>query len=357
MRFLLRAIVIACFATTAAVPGWTESTAQQRDGGIAVLPILGSSPEDGVIVGALGLFYRTPEGATSTDTISAGVMYGTAGSYALSLSIDRRLGKRGATVLLDSYVSLFSSEYFGIGMETETSVEYRALETETHVAVLVPVARRIVAGPAIGFRFLDVIEVSDDSSPYTETVSPRDRVIAAGAGVRAIVDSRDNTMYPSNGVFAETASHHYPSQLGSDGGFTIGTVDLRYFTSPLPWLIVGSQVRFEASAGAVPDLFLPAIGGEELMRGVLSERFRDQMAIAGQLEFRFPLIGRFGATAFIGTGQVSASIPEIRLTRFVPAGGAGLRFAIDPKEMLNLRLDFAHDLDSLKVYVGIMEAF
>jgi hypothetical protein len=56
-------------------------------------------------------------------------------------------------------------------------------------------------------------------------------------------------------------------------------------------------------------------------------------------------------------GDVSGSFSSFKLTEVKPTFGFGLRFALDPAEILNVRADFAHGRDSKGMYFNAKEAF
>lgn len=64
----------------------------------------------------------------------------------------------------------------------------------------------------------------------------------------------------------------------------------------------------------------------------------NQLVIQG--EYRFPVYRRFGAVAFAGGGNVSNKPGDYSLTDFKFSYGGGIRFALNKKEKLNLRIDY-----------------
>jgi len=59
----------------------------------------------------------------------------------------------------------------------------------------------------------------------------------------------------------------------------------------------------------------------------------------------------------MGFGGVAPTIDKFSFDTMRPAVGVGLRFLIDPKEDLNLRLDFGFGQGSNSYYFKIAEAF
>ena len=85
---------------------------------------------------------------------------------------------------------------------------------------------------------------------------------------------------------------------------------------------------------------MPRMGGPSLMRGYMPTLNRDHDLAALQVEYRLPLPWRFGAVGFAGAGAIGHRLGQLGLDDVRFSYGAGLRFAIDPRERLNLRADF-----------------
>ena len=102
------------------------------------------------------------------------------------------------------------------------------------------------------------------------------------------------------------------------------------------------------------------MGGEGLMRGYYTGRYRDNTFIATQAEYRFlpfPFSERWGAAAFIGVGTVANSVGSIDLNKLKAAGGAGVRFLIFKNKDIFTRFDVAFSEDGPGFYFFIGEAF
>lgn len=93
------------------------------------------------------------------------------------------------------------------------------------------------------------------------------------------------------------------------------------------------------------------------MRGYNEGRFVDDVYFAIQLEYRFPLIWRFGGVLFLGVGRVTPKLREFSFFNTKYAGGLGLRFTFLESPQANLRLDFRLSPDGLEIYANVQEAF
>jgi hypothetical protein len=80
--------------------------------------------------------------------------------------------------------------------------------------------------------------------------------------------------------------------------------------------------------------------------------------LATQLEYRLVLPKRFGLVAFGGIGEVIPGESQLYgKQKFLPSGGAGVRFQLSKKYHVNLRVDIAQGRDGHTFGMGIGEAF
>ncbi|HYH56974.1 MAG TPA: polymerase, partial [Anseongella sp.] len=77
-----------------------------------------------------------------------------------------------------------------------------------------------------------------------------------------------------------------------------------------------------------------------------------------QTELRTPVVWRFGVAAFGGLTKVYNWTDRFEIGRVKPNYGGGLRFLIDRKNDINLRLDYARGSDGQDgFYVAFGESF
>ena len=126
--------------------------------------------------------------------------------------------------------------------------------------------------------------------------------------------------------------------------------------------VLALQLLGQFNIGTTPFNQLAMLGGESMMRGYYSGRYRDQNQISMQAEYRFlplPLsfTKRFGAALFAGTATVFNDHLEVKLKNFVWAAGGGLRFLLFPKKDIFTRFDVAFTEEGTGFYIFIGEAF
>ncbi len=93
------------------------------------------------------------------------------------------------------------------------------------------------------------------------------------------------------------------------------------------------------------------------MRGYYEGRFRDQNVALLQSEVRFDLYKRLGGVVFGAVGVLGDNQMLLRPDDPKVAYGAGLRFTVNRRDHLNIRLDYGIGRQSSGLYLTIGEAF
>jgi len=324
------------------------------------IPVLFYAPETGLGFGASAAYVYRHRGSTVRDrpsvfaavfilTTRAQLMASLGGNHYWSR--ERNLLQGG--VLYRKFPNLF----FGIG--NDNPVDGGEDYTDE--------------GPALNLEYLRLIAPSlragltldAGSSSITETEAGRlssglvpgsSGGNVVGLGASANLDNRDNINYTRSGGLYAVRWRGYDQAIGSDYDFTSTTIDFRAFTH-LRGLVLGAHAVGMHSTGVVPFQLMPALGGDNLLRGYFAGRFRDNDLLAFQLEARFRVWWRFGMVVFGSAGQVAHQPSEIAMSRFHPSYGFGIRFLIISQESLHLRMDFGFGEDESGFYLGFGEVF
>jgi hypothetical protein len=200
-------------------------------------------------------------------------------------------------------------------------------------------------------------------------------LVQIGLGAVAQYDSRDNVFYPTRGIFfkasaaaAWTNKRDIPEgQQATINGLL--SADLRQYISLPHDLVIAWQLKgqFMLSEYYISHLTLypmqPRLGGQDGLRGINSDMFRDDIMMAFQAELRIPIWSIFRATVFAGIGDVYDfhnwhwDVPKVGY-------GVGLRAAIN-KAKVNIRFDVArsnvdprwNNINAYSFYLTATEAF
>lgn len=176
-------------------------------------------------------------------------------------------------------------------------------------------------------------------------------------GLASIYDDRDNVMNPYKGTYAEVSSYLYRTALGGTYNFDVINAEFRKYFKIMPKHIIAFQSKARIASGDVPLIDMSMVGGDDLLRSYARNRFRDKNMFGAQVEYRFPVIWRFGMTTFAGIGDVFNRTTDLNLKSLKYCLGGGLRFLMNSAERLNVRIDYGYGPDGGQYYVSFAEAF
>lgn len=181
--------------------------------------------------------------------------------------------------------------------------------------------------------------------------------IGSSLGLVSVFDNRDNIINAYKGTLFEISSYFFLNALGSTYQFAnLNLLHQKYWQIKRKH-ILAIQTKMKLSFGQIPFIDMATLGNEDILRGYPKNRFRDNNFLGTQIEYRFPLVWRFGMTTFAGIGDVFKQPSDVTLNSLKYSFGAGLRFAVNPAERLNIRFDYAYGKEGGYYYVSVAESF
>lgn len=360
--FLLSCLFLkSAYAQNEPVDSLAAETAPK--GSWVALPVIWYTPETSFGFGALGMrLFSLDPGDTSVRTSNVQMYALYTLNKQLLISPSYTLFFKGEKYSLRGNIAYFKFPrfYYGIGNqlpeENEELVDYTLFRLENRL--LRKLNKQIFAG--LQWNYYQVFNVGQAEGGLLETNKPLgwNGYRVSGLGAAVVLDTRDIVVNPSRGAYLEAGTLFNGKIFGSQHQFSELTIDARKYIQLHPNRhILALQGYGRFTQGAVPFLQLSNLGGAELMRGYYEGRYRDKQFIGGQAEYRMPIWWRFGAAAFAGLADVAPEIDEFRLSSFKPSYGLGLRFMVNPKEKVNIRLDYAWGQQTSGFYLEITEAF
>jgi len=324
-------------------------------------PYIFYSPETQFALGGALIFsMRTdidPKAKSSNAMLSG--YYSEKGSYDLFLNPEVFLSgeKYYVTASIDYYK--FVDKFWGIGPNTPDldSAGYIRKALWTNLECDVSIVGDLKLGLNYDLNYTSSID--RQSNPYLQSgeLAGSDGGVSSGAGLVLFMDTRNNAFSPSAGGFYKLSFLNAAPWLGSKFTFTRWILDARQYLRLTGAIVLALQAYGSAVAGTPPFYMLPALGGDNIMRGYYEGRYRDKNYWAAQGEFRVRLTRRWGFVAFAGAGDVSGDFSGFRLKNVKPSYGLGIRFMLDTDELLNVRADFARGRDTKGLYFNAKEAF
>lgn len=260
---------------------------------------------------------------------------------------------------------VFPEQFYGIGASTDEEkgiiAQYNSMEVRERVSFKLKPS--LFLGPQ--FRYVNTFNVSfssfkGDSVPAPDVIGNKGGD-HAGLGLALLYDKRNSILTPTRDYYLEFSMYYYATALGVESDFMTFDLDGRnYFDLKKNGKkVVALQAKFRFTAGEVPFRELALIGGNQILRGYIKGRFRDQNAFQIQSEYRFNIVGRLGATTFLGMGNVLPKLDNWDFETLKVAIGAGLRFNVNRKDTANVRIDFGWSVvdNNNGLYITFGEAF
>lgn len=333
---------------------------------LRVFPTIGYSPETSVEIGVSALLLYNAKGDTTNRQSELNAfLFGTfKGQYGLWLEHAIYGDKDKWFFLGRARYQRFPLLYYGIG--PDPGIDDPALVDATYVLlrerVLKKVAKNVFFGPEVDYQQLLNTEFIQPKEGMPLTPPPGSegtRNVGIGAGI--VYDSRHNVLNVRNGAFAELSGLDYSSRWGGQRSFYGITADFRGYKALSSNRVLAGQIFAQSFSGDLPFNQMALMGGETIMRGYYSGRYRDREMLAAQVEHRwlpFSFSKRFGGVAFLGAATVAPSFEayDFRKTRL--AGGAGLRYLLFPNKDVYMRFDLGVTSDgTVGFYIFTGEAF
>jgi hypothetical protein len=324
-------------------------------------PYIFYSPETEFAVGgALILSRRLGDnpGVKPSNMMLSGY-YSAKGSYDVFLNPEFFLGddKYYLGITLDYW--RFVDKFWGVGNQTVDTgdVGYIRKIILLNVEFDVAVAGPLKVGLNVDFNRTHIED--KQLNPYLASgeVTGSDGGFTSGFGLVLFADTRNGAFYPTKGGYYKLALLNTFHWMGSQFKFVRWILDMRQYISLTDRLVLAAQFYASGIGGDPPFYFLPALGGDNVERGYYEGRYRDKIYAAIQGELRLRLTRRWGLVGWIGSGDVSAGLSSFKLAQFKPSFGLGVRFALDPQEILNVRADFARGRETKGMYFNAKEAF
>ena len=332
-------------------------------GDTVILPVLGYTPDTGLLFGGLALrfFYLDPPGdGVRSSVLSPVVLYTLKNQLMIFLGLDLNWDDgRWHAAITPSYQK-FPDDFYGLGRDAPAD----PLENYTpeQFAVEAMVEREVLGALRLGVGYRaarhQMLEVEEGGVLDGGTVAGTGTVVLSAPGLLAAWDTRDHTWWPRRGLWTRAGVSLHRPGWGSDFTFTEHTVDARAYVPVGGGGVLAAQAAYAALDGRAPFFHLPRLGGQDGLRGYSGGRFRDDARLLVRTEWRSgPLWRKLGAVVFAGIGDVAPRPQALGTTAGLTTIGCGLRWRISDEEKVNLRMDMGFGKDDGGFYLSLGEAF
>jgi len=258
-------------------------------------------------------------------------------------------------------VDRFPDKFWGVGNATKDEAEENytpdMLSMEMSFQKKIWPKQNLYAGVYSQFETYKIIKSDPGGLLEKEAFPGSKRGRASSLGLILNWDTRDNIFFPRQGYYCQLLTHISRSFLGSEFDTTSVKIDLRKFLPLFSTHVFALQGLFHSVQGAPPFKNYAKLGGDSIMRGYYSGRYRDKSLLALQAEYRLSVWKRLGMAAFAGAGDVASRLKNFNLEAVKYSVGFGLRYKVAPREGTNLRLDFAWGKGTSGFYFTAGESF
>lgn len=329
---------------------------------LSVLPLVFYSPDTKLGIGATGIFtfnFTNDSISARRSNVTFGFAYTELKQVLIYLPYQFFLNNRTYWIYGETGYYKYVYNYFGVGnnFPTDYIEKYDADYPRLRLNALRKIKPKIYAGIRYVYDAFKISLRDTTASLAKDKVTGYNGGQISGFGILLNYDSRDNIFYPSRGILAETMLYGENSLTGSQFKYSRISFDISsYFLLFKRHVLAINGVGIFIS-GDVPFYQMATIGGSKKLRGYFEGKYRDKNLMLLQAEYRAPLFWRIGVVGFGGYGVVSDKLSNTCIQNFRYNYGAGLRFLLDKKQKINVRLDYGLGYKSKGFYLTITEAF
>lgn len=316
-----------------------------RSAGFVVVPALGYAPETGLEFGLAGVYnFYLNKADTSIRTSNATFIGTFTTERQTNLKLESDIWTTGNLYHYSGELRFrdFPFNYYGLGNATDQADE------DMLIMRLIRVrfegerrwAPNYYAGLNFAFENYDFTDKEAGGIFEKEVPDGHTRGTHIALGISQSYDTRDINTYTTKGYYARVKYAYSPGLWGGDSfrGSMLET-DLRAFYPLTTALTLGLNALYKTTFGSrIPFYVYPELGGDMMMRGYYTGRYRDRSLLAAQTELRYRFHPRIGVAAFAGTG--STYHEGLQQTRFIPSYGGGLRYFFDLEHNSSIRLEY-----------------
>lgn len=334
-------------------------TADSSQNYFLAIPILFYGEETNWGGGVSAGYYFTKEGKGKASNIQGNLVYTLKNQASITILPKFYTENRDFFYSGHLKADYYPDKFFGIGRNTPDSLEENYISKD--VSLLIQRQRVLFDAIMVGIQgqlsYYEVDDMEKGEELIKETINGTKPFFTSGLGLLATWDTRDNFFYPSDGEFYKASLMINSKIFGSQLEFSKLTIDLRNYYPIIGRHLFSLQIYGDFAWGKVPFQYLPAVGGNDILRGYYKGRYRDNNLIAAQIEYRFPIYRWLKGSMFGSAGDVSNEIDDMRLKEVRVSYGFGLRARVNPANV-HLRFDVGFTPDNKPAfYFTANEAF
>jgi outer membrane protein assembly factor BamA len=371
-----------------------------ESGSLLLLPIIGSNPATGFMIGVGGQYAYKMAGSSLYSNFSGSVQFTTKSQLIIMLKNSVYTKNNKIYLNGDWRYLIYSQSTYGLGTTAPEGgvldYQYNLYGTETtddsltqpmkfnfariHQSVSFKIKEGFYAG--LGLYYDSYFKIKDEK---LRTIAPdtfwtshylynqeygfsTSRYDVIALNVNLVYDTRDNMVNPYKGIYAMASWRGGFKFLGNRQNSSYYQLEWRSFhglskSNPRHLLSFWLMGNFSPD-GDLPYLVLPALAYDQRGRsgrGYTQGRFRGANMVYGEAEYRFPISrcgGILGGVLFVNGTTANNHALSLDLFESVKPGyGVGLRIMADKRSRMNLAVDLGFGEKSFGFYLAATETF
>jgi hypothetical protein len=373
---------------------------KEAEGSLLLLPIIGSNPATGFMVGVGGQYAFKMKGSSLYSSFSGSAQFTTKSQVIFMLKNNVYTKSNNIFFSGDWRYLIYSQATYGLGTNSPVGgvidYQYNLMGVSTtedsltqdmkfnfarfHQSVSYKILDGLYAG--LGFYYDSYNKIKDEKL----RLAPADTFFTShylynthygfsttgysisAVNINLVYDTRDNMINPYKGIYAMASWRGGFKFLGNKNYSNFTQVEFRgyhSFSERNPRHLIAFWLMGDFSPeGELPYLVLPATSYDQRGRsgrGYTQGRYRGANLVYGEAEYRFPISkcgGILGGVVFVnGTTSDNPTLDLGLFESIKPGYGAGLRIMVDKKSRTNLAVDVGFGDKSFGFYLAASEAF
>ena len=332
LRSLLLSILVGALPCTAL----SQKAPEPKGTKFEILPIASFDTDAGLGYGAKAFLLNAIRMRESFDLVlfqsSKGERW-----YRLVFSIPDFELRQGSTypLALDltfDYDKWIAYSFFGEGNATRFDDKETYTREPFEVSALISrgFSETFVGQAGLRVRWLSNIS----AGPNLQALPPAENAsVAKAVGIllSGRFDSRNSYINPSRGTVVQADLEFAPDVLWANVNYLRSTIWLQHYLE-LGWLssVLALRSGLEIVSGSdLPIQVLTAIGGNRTVRGSVQDRYLDRIGAVANIEWRVPVVWRFGGILGADAGKVWHDAGQMDFHGWVFNPVVGLRLYMD----------------------------
>lgn len=348
--------------------GWSNSDSiPSKQVNFSIYPVFGYQPETNFAFGIISFIVYDNNGHEKSayyrpSTISPYFLYTLNNQMLVAIDFELFF-KNGIYLDIKPRYYNYPDFYYGIGNDNDK--EQEEIYTNEFIRLDGRLMKFLNKKWSAGLRFdiqsNSLYDFDADGQLIDGEVFGTEGGLNVALGPTVQIDTRDNILYPSTGIYARAEINVFSESLAGDFNYVNYLLDFRKYVSVKNEknILAFQAVSNFTSGSKVPFYKLQKVGGDSRLRGIENANlYLDKQSFWMQAEYRRKLFWRLGGVAFAGFGDVAPSLGNYRFDELKYVVGLGGRFQALKHEKLNLRLDAGIGRGGqYAFYLSVKEAF